>query len=536
MSGNNSLQLKKHILYIVIALFFVGKLSAQQQDTSKVYESNGQSFRFYKVEKGKTLYGISKLFQVSQDDILNMNPEAVSGLKTGMLLKIPKKSSDDNSIKPKSSLSHTVQAKETVYGIAKMHGLTVSELENMNPEIKKGLKAGMVLTLYPAPIRKPIDSEKTKSDSINILTKEKEKGCHELSDKEQRRNIQVTYLLPLFLPATEEFNPKSRIGLDFYSGAKMAIDSLKKLGYNLTVNIFDVQNDSTSLQDIIKNPVLAKSDMIIGPLYSSSFVKIAEFARLKSIPAVSPFSQNDALLNKFPNTIKATPDIISQLQLSGPLLKGAHPGAKFTLIRNTNEKDKELADALKSSLLVSAGISNDQFQEITYSGVNELLTILSEANENVILFPSTVPVQVIDFIGRLSSNRVGRRITLFGLNDWINYENIEFDHLNNLNFTCAASSNTNFYSTTSKAFQATYKDEFKGDPTFYSFQGFDITLFFCEGVAKYGSSFLDCLSEMPKKCGYNSCYKYSRIGNDDGFENQFIYLLEMNNFEMKRKN
>lgn len=515
---------------------FGGILSAQQQDTSKVYELNGQSFRFYKVEKGKTLYGISKLFQVTQDDILNLNPEATSGLKTGMLLKIPVLTQETKSTKPKSSLSHTVLAKETVYGIAKMHGLSVSELESMNPEIKQGLKTGMVLTLYPAPSRKPSNSELPKSDSSLLNTKEKITGCHELSVAEQKRNIQVTLLLPLFLPPAEEFNPKSRIGLDFYSGAKIAIDSLKKSGFNLTVNIFDVQNDSTSLQDIIKNPVLAKSDIIIGPLYSSSFIKIAEFARQKGIPAVSPFSQSDALLNKFPNAIKATPDIISQLQLSGPLLKKNHPSAKFTLIRNTNEKDKELADALKSSLLVSAGLSNDQFQELTYSGVNEILTSLSESNENVILFPSTVPVQVIDFIGRLSSNRVGKRITLFGLNDWINFENIEFDHLNNLNFTCAASSNTNFHSTSSKAFQASYKDEFKGDPTFYSFQGFDITLFFCEGVAKYGPSFLDCLSEMPKKCGYNSCYKYSRIGNDDGFENQFIYLLEMSNFEMKRKN
>ncbi len=538
----------KTLLLLFILSFGMCQKAFSQQDTSKVYEWNGGLIRFHTVEKGKTLYSISKMFQVKQEDILLMNPSAENGLKTGMVLRIPVAASKSDKApekeQPKSSQQHTVKAKETAFGIAKMYGLTVAELEAMNPEIQQGLKPGMQLYVYPASVKKPEDPKKTaelmsdrrsKSNEGNPV-KEESVSCSVLSKEQQNRPFQISILLPFFLPSGEELNPKARIGLDFYSGAKLALDSLKKLGYQITVHVFDSQNDSTSVDDFLKNPALAKSDLIIGPLYSSAFIRVAEFAKSKNIPAVSPFSQSDALLTSYPNVIKVIPDLLSQIQQSGPALKKLHPNARYTLIRNSNEKDKELADAFKSSLLVSAAISPDDFQEITYSSMSDLLEKLSEANENVILFPSTVQVQVIDFVGRLSAARTGKRITLVGLNDWNNYENIEFDHLNNLNFTCAAPSSTNHSSGAARLFQSRFKEEFKGEPTFYAYQGFDVTFYFCKQIASYGKSFLKCLPEVPLVCGINSCYRYSRIGENDGYENQFIYLLEMDNFELKRRN
>ncbi len=533
-------KLLNRIILLIIIVLSTGEVSyAQQQDTSKIYQYKDGYIRYYKVEKGKTLYSISKLFNQKQEDILALNPEAENGLKTGMILRIPALSPNGNvaSERPSSSLSHTVLPKETVFGIAKKYGLSVEELERMNPEIKEGLKAGSTLIIYPAstkPTKQPdsIQPEKVLLENVPL----EKNPCTILSEKNQRRAINITLLLPFYLSPSDELNPKARIGLDFYSGAKLALDSLKKKGYQITIDVFDVQNDSNSIADILKNPVLEKTDLIIGPLYSSSFIKVAEFAKRKGIPAVSPFSQSDALLIDFPNVIKVTPDLISQIDESGPILKKNHPTAKFTLVRNSNEKDKEIADAFKSSLLVSAAIPSDKFQEITYSGIGDIISQLSESDENIIIFPSTVQVQVIDFIGRLSSSRLGKRITLVGLNEWINYENIEFEHLNNLNFSCFTSSSTNYYSLMSKNFQSRFKEEFKGDPTSYSYQGFDVTLYFCNLIAQYGSSFIQCLDVIPQHCGLNSCYRYAKIGEHDGYENHFIYLLEMNNFEMKRKN
>ena len=535
----------QHLKYLIFIFFLsLGGMQGMyaQQDTSKVYEWNGRKFHYYKVEKGKTLYSISKTFQVSQDEILSMNPELTDGLKAGISIRIPvKKTTTEPEIPAKSYQIHKVKQQETAFGIAKMYGISVADLEKMNPEIKEGLKTGMELKVYPAPVKKPnIKAANPDSTSaLQIITQIPEKennSCNELSKKLQSRKIQIALLLPFYLPAGEELNPKARIGLDFYAGAKLALDSLKKEGFNVSANVFDISNDSSSVDDILKNPSFAKSELIIGPLYSSAFIRIAEYAKKNNIPAVSPFSQSDALLADKSNVIKVTPDVISQAQHCGPELKKIHPNAHFYLVRNNNEKDKEIADAIKTSLLVSGAIATESFHETTFSSVSDLLSMLSESSENIIIFPSTVQIQVIDFIARLSSGRLGKRITLVGLNDWNNYENIEFDHLNNLNFTFLAPSNSNFKSHEAQIFRTRLKKEFKGEPSFYSFQGFDVTYFFTKQAAKYGDSMLKCLPQIPLVCGFNSCYHFDKIGENDGFENQFNYIIKMDDFELKRLN
>ena len=532
----------KYLFFIVILSLGGMQGMYAQQDTSKVYEWNGMKFQFYKVEKGKTLYSISKMFQVSQEDILSMNPEITDGLKAGNNIRIPaKKIASEPEIPAKSYQIHKVKQQETAFGIAKMYGISIADLEKMNPEIKLGLKTGMELKVYPAPVKRPnvkvANSDSTSTQQVENQAPEKDNNsCKELSKKLQSRKIQIALLLPFYLPSGEDLNPKARIGLDFYAGAKLALDSLKKEGFTVSANVFDISNDSSSVDDILKNPSFAKSDLIIGPLYSSAFIRIAEYAKKKNIPAVSPFSQSDALLADKSNVIKVTPDVISQAQHCGPELKKLHPNAHFYLVRNNNEKDKEIADAIKTSLLVSGAISTESFHETTFSSVSDILSMLSESSENIIIFPSTVQIQVIDFIARLSSGRLGKRITLVGLNDWNNYENIEFDHLNNLNFTFLAPSNSNFKSPEAQIFRTRLKKEFKGEPSFYSFQGFDVTYFFTKQVAKYGDSMLNCLSQIPLVCGFNSCYHFDKIGEHDGYENQFNYIIKMDDFELKRLN
>lgn len=534
----------------LLIIFFIAYRGLQtlkaQQDTSKVFEWNGQKFTYYKVEKGKTLYGISKICQVTQDEIVSMNPEISAGLKAGMSIRIPQKVvAKENISQPQSFQIHRVKPQQTSFGISKMYGISIAELEKMNPEIKQGLKTGMELKVYPAPNKRPVInsgisdtvSPKTQTQEIaNSTSGQPLPTCDELSKKLQSRDIKVALLLPFYLPSRNGVKPKARIGLDFYSGAKMALDSLEVEGYHISTHVFDVSNDSNSVDDILNNPILKQSDLIIGPLYSSAFIRIADFAKKNHIPAVSPFSQNDALLAEFPNVIKATPDIITQANHCGPILKKEHPLAEYYLVRNSNEKDKEVADAIKNSLLVNATISAESFHEIIFSSVPDLLAILSEADENVIIFPSSVKIQVIDFISRLNSNRIGKRITLVGLNEWNNYENIEFDHLNGLNFTFFAPSNSNNQSSSSKSFNNRLKKEFKVDPTSYSYQGFDVTYYFIKQVAKYGTSLLTCLGKVPLFCGYNSCYKFEKIGENDGFENQFNYLIQMDDFALKRLN
>lgn len=538
----------KKLLFLLAFIGFFVEHSLAQQDTSRVYEWNGRQVKYIKIPKGKTLYSLSKETNTPQDSLIALNPELSNGLKTGMIIKIPvgfvAKGVNKPTEKHNASLEHTVKSGETAFGISKKYGLSAEELYRQNPEARNGLKVGSVLVIHPKSgskipekaeqqINQEAEPEKIAQESTKQLD-ESPSPC-ELKGSNKPREISVSFLLPFFATG-EEMNAKSKIGLDFYSGCKLALDSLKRAGFVINARIFDTQSDSSAISKIIDKPEFKESELIIGPLYASDFKAVSSFANKKGIPIISPFSQSDAILENAPSAIKITPDQKTMLEEMSRFLMKEKKMANFTLIRNSNAKDQDAANWISDIFKNEGNLPDGKFKEVTYSGVNEVIENLNESSENILIFPTSVQVQVIDAIARLSNNRLGKRITLVGLNDWNSYENIEFDHLNNLNFTYAAPTKPDFSSSASKSFQKKFKEEFKGEPTNYAFQGFDATLFFIDALTRFEKPTLSCLEKMALECGINSCYKFSRTGKDNGLENRYVNILQLNDFVAKKLN
>jgi len=108
-------------------------------------------FKTHKVKRKETLYSISKEYNVSQEVIKRFNTSLYSQvLRKGDKLRIPvnykEKVVTDVTINapesPVTYISHNVIAKETKYGIARKYGITIAELENINPSLADGLKIG----------------------------------------------------------------------------------------------------------------------------------------------------------------------------------------------------------------------------------------------------------------------------------------------------------------------------------------------------------------------------------------------------------
>lgn len=122
----------------------------------------------HEIQAKETLWGISKKYNVSVDDLKKANPSlGTEGLKIGQQINIPSKSIavsekpiDDLKIVTDVEVVVEVQPKETKYAIAKRYGLTVSELEKQNPFIKGKLPVGYVLK---------IRTSKEKADAVQAL-------------------------------------------------------------------------------------------------------------------------------------------------------------------------------------------------------------------------------------------------------------------------------------------------------------------------------------------------------------------------------
>ena len=115
------------------------------------------------VEPKETLFSIARIFNVSVQDLANLNErELQSGLRIGMKIVIPnkKKTIDGNArVINAESLFHVVEAKETKYSISKKYGITIDQLESQNPEIVNGLIIGTKLAINTKQINPSSDKE-----------------------------------------------------------------------------------------------------------------------------------------------------------------------------------------------------------------------------------------------------------------------------------------------------------------------------------------------------------------------------------------
>lgn len=125
----------------------------------------------HEVQAKETLWGISKKYNVSVDDLKKANPSIeTEGLKMGQQINIPtnsvavsEKPIDDLKIVTDVEVVVEVQPKETKYAIAKRYGITVAELEKQNPFIKGKLPVGYVLK---------IRTSKEKADAVSALAQQ----------------------------------------------------------------------------------------------------------------------------------------------------------------------------------------------------------------------------------------------------------------------------------------------------------------------------------------------------------------------------
>jgi LysM repeat protein len=119
----------------------------------------------HKVKRGETLWGISRLHGVSVGELMDLNHLNDSVLRDGQILKIPHLGSDP-ALAPAKNTTYVIAKGETFRSIARKYGLTQGDLERANPKVDADApKAGTKLVI-PAAIasdRGIADAGKSKS-------------------------------------------------------------------------------------------------------------------------------------------------------------------------------------------------------------------------------------------------------------------------------------------------------------------------------------------------------------------------------------
>ena len=169
-------------LFFLLGMLLSGNVKAQDVAgrSSEKAIIGGREYYMHHVKQGQTLYGLSKLYNVSVSEIERLNPEVKDGLKAGHVLGIPvrsDKASPKNEPQPAAAESkpvveqpqrkkdtvvvaqpnvrmpyfdgkaYIVQPGEDLYDIAKKVGIDLSEFKAANPGLSNEPAAGMRIVI-----------------------------------------------------------------------------------------------------------------------------------------------------------------------------------------------------------------------------------------------------------------------------------------------------------------------------------------------------------------------------------------------------
>jgi LysM repeat protein len=106
---------------------------------------NGKVFFIHTVQKGQTLFSISKAYEITQEDLLRENPGLeVTGLKEGQAIRIPESKPKQAAIYPENKdyfYEHHVKRGQTVYSLARKYNVTEELIYQYNPWARNGIQA-----------------------------------------------------------------------------------------------------------------------------------------------------------------------------------------------------------------------------------------------------------------------------------------------------------------------------------------------------------------------------------------------------------
>jgi LysM repeat protein/ABC-type branched-subunit amino acid transport system substrate-binding protein len=521
-------------------------LSAQNDDgirkSKKTEVVDGRKYYVHTVEKGQTLYAIAKAYDLTVNDVLVENPDALNGIKPGQTLRIPfeKKSA----VKPvevtkdtSKFVIHKVEAGQTLYSLAKKYNVTEQSILDMNPEAKSGLKAGMELkipvknTAAVAIIPVNPDTVIAKPDSAFVASK---KDVYNIAFMMPLQLWNVNNIEPsdiLATPPKGEFPDRPKAAAEFYEGALLAIDSMRKAGMRLNVWVYDVDDiDSGKSAKMLAQPEFKTMDLIIGPFTAGPFEEISAFAKVKNIPIISPVSGVNKVLFKNPTAVKALPSAITQMEFVAQHIHKERKDQNVMMISSGILKESKMAAAFSNEMNRLRTADGKDSIKITkgFSGVEALL---KKDVMNVIVVPSNSQAFVTDLLRNLHTLAEKYQITVYGMPQWMEFENLDAEYMQTLNLHFAAPYYVDYKSPITQAFLIRYRNAFGGDPTIYALCGYDVTMFFLRQLFVNGTGFISNLPQIQAE-GIQQSFRFVKSDAESGYENTGLRIVHISDYEL----
>lgn len=435
--------------------------------------------------------------------------------------------------------THKVAKGETVYRITKLYNISEEELRAVNPGIKKNkLKKNTVINIpYSARelalIRfKEIEKQQREQTNAEVF-KRIEQIKDSISNNDTFEGIRAAVILPFLL---DSYSPNEQARMvEYYEGFLMAVEKLKRYGYSFEIHTFDSGKESNSLEPLIAGGELDNMDIIFGALYPKHNKQLADFARKKEIPLIIPFTSKEDEIFRNPmvyvvNTMQSYfySEVIDHFSVE-------FPNANVVFVSDSINNKKEFVSALSESFQQrGTPYSTISLSDITNPEVNKakLQELMKEDKQNIFIPTSSNEVTLSTLLPTLillNNDTINLPdFKLFGYPEWQIYAGNMRNEIYEVDTYFYASFFSHYTLPEANAFQNEYIRWYNRAPQNiyprYGMLGYDTGYVFLLAISKFGNNMPDNINKVsftPVQTGF----KFERVNNWGGMVNKKIYFV-----------
>lgn len=442
------------------------------------------------VKLGETVYSIAKVYNITIQDIYNLNPNAQSGIRIGEALRIPQKG------QPAGHHYHTIAKGETLYSLTNKYQISAEALTSANPGLTAdNFRAGQVIIIpdskqtatvsnvknattanpqkpkyremYTAkrketifgiarkfgltteeliaanPKMKAVDYKLKKGEVIAIpyptseqpqntsssqqpATETINKVLSENKGPEKYTSLSVGVILPF-----KKGNNESAKMIEFYQGILLAIDKIRQEGISVEVYTYDSGTTAASMKQVLNQEEgLSSTDVIFGPLYASQIPVLSEYCQKRRIKMVVPFTGQFDAVFKNPYIYAANAPKSYQYGETYELVKSRFASYNIIILdaMENNQNDKQFTDGLRNALKTQGQTTKSLS---LYADEIAIAKAMSTTRKNL-LVPTSASIKTLNILfPKLKSFTEAYpqyEISMLGFPEWQTYTDTQLDY------------------------------------------------------------------------------------------------------------
>ena len=521
----------KRLLTLIAALAVLGCAQAIAQEyvpapvtvSKEKVKLNGKIYLSHVVLEKQTLYGISRAYGVTEDELYEANPSLrETGLQKNAILLIPFKEqaevNPDGQDVQKDYKEHVVRWYEDIDDISRRYGISVQRIMEYNGLKTRKLSTRQVLKIplreedAPAPDENPEEQpgvEEAPADTV--ATPEPDKflipevipvvSDSVLLTQRSRNSVDFSLILPL-----RAGSGTSEMNMDFYSGVLMAMRDLESQGIKAHLHVYDLNAGIPPVEDLLK------SDFVLGPVASRDLEAILQRVD-GGVPVISPLDQKAAALSvNYKNFIQVPSATDHQYEdLAQWVKEDLNPTDKVILITEKGADNVTAPVAIRSAMA---------HRELTYEILNyaisegrSITTTLGEMlagkdSLNRVIVASESEAFTGDVVRNLGIMQgKGFDLVMYAPSKVRTFETIEGTAYHDADLHITTSYHVDYSNPQVRSFVHAYRALFRTEPSQFAFQGYDTARYFVVRCLRYGDEWTHKLG-MERSCGLHTDFLF----------------------------